>query len=359
MDQPAPISTAPVGQDPPQELLSLSLARAYIDSLRERLGALGSRELADALERLDQVCREFPELMLDRARGELLEGIVSAAKRMPDQAAIPLLLRCAALDPSSSACVTALLAEIIKSDSWPAPSQVLHLLRGSRGFRWEAIEPILCLLRQAGRADIIVQILREVLDGMELTKDEDASDLGGILTSLTSDSHPGIGGRVLVEAARSARRRLHRPPLGRNAERRGEALLAMAERFAAPPPSRPDPHPDGAWPIGRMSFDEFLLQWPCEVELPTGLDDAAFIGEAYRAILLRRPGIAERDQYLRLLRDGVVSKIWIIEDLLGSEELQSLGRRLRVVWGGHVISEPTVSGQDDTPAVTWRWGPSG
>ena len=68
-----------------------------------------------------------------------------------------------------------------------------------------------------------------------------------------------------------------------------------------------------------MSFDEFLLQWPCEVELPLDLDDAVFVAEPYRAILLRGPQVAETDQYLRLLRDGAVSRTWIIEDLLASE----------------------------------------
>jgi hypothetical protein len=102
-----------------------------------------------------------------------------------------------------------------------------------------------------------------------------------------------------------------------------------------------------------MSFDEFLLQWPCEVELPAELDDAAFIEEAYRAILLRGPDVAETDQYLSLLRNGVVSKPWIIEDLLGSEELRSLERRLRVIWEGHAMTQPGRSADEEMPAVTW------
>jgi hypothetical protein len=83
-------------------------------------------------------------------------------------------------------------------------------------------------------------------------------------------------------------------------------LLAMAERLRPTPPSAgPSPYPNLGWPSSRMSFDEFLLQWPCEVELPVELDDKGFIEEAYRAIPLREPEIAERDQFLRLLRSGV------------------------------------------------------
>jgi len=68
--------------------------------------------------------------------------------------------------------------------------------------------------------------------------------------------------------------------------------------------------------------------------------------------MLRGPAIAERDQYLKLLRHGAVSRKWIIEDLLASQELHSLERRLRVVYGGQVITEPGSSGQD----VCWRVG---
>jgi hypothetical protein len=101
-----------------------------------------------------------------------------------------------------------------------------------------------------------------------------------------------------------------------------------------------------------LAFDEFLLQRPCEIELPADLDDAAFIEEAYRAILLREPVAVEREQYLRLLRNGSMSRDWIIEDLLASVELHSLERRLRVVCGGRVITEPETSGREEMPAVT-------
>ena len=78
----------------------------------------------------------------------------------------------------------------------------------------------------------------------------------------------------------------------------------------------------------------------CEIELPLDLDDAVFLAETYRAILLRGPQVAETDQYLRLLRDGAVSRTWIIEDLLASEELHYLESRLRLISGGRVITEP-------------------
>ena len=99
---------------------------------------------------------------------------------------------------------------------------------------------------------------------------------------------------------RSARRRLDLPrrALGHGSR---AALLAIAKRLRVPQSKRPAEPPRRAWPSGRLSFDEFLVQWPCEIELAAELDDAAFVDEAYRLILLRGPAVAEREQCLRLL----------------------------------------------------------
>jgi len=104
-----------------------------------------------------------------------------------------------------------------------------------------------------------------------------------------------------------------------------------------------------------MSFDEFLIQWPCEVELPIDLDDREFIERVYQAILLREPSAAEMGQYLPLLQNGAISKPWIIEDLLGLQEFRAFERRLRVIWGGEVITEPGRPEAAAMPAVTWPW----
>ena len=174
------------------------------------------------------------------------------------------------------------------------------------------------------------------------------------MTQLLSDGDPGAGG--LAEVARSARRRLRngaKVQAGQGSQDR-EALLAKAEPLRlAPSPAPANPAGGFGWARGRLSFDEFLLQWPCEIELEPEPDDAAFIDEAHRAILLRTAREAERDQYLRLLRDGVVTRTWVIEDLLASAELRSLERRLRVIYEGRVITAPGELGTAKMPAVTW------
>jgi hypothetical protein len=153
-----------------------------------------------------------------------------------------------------------------------------------------------------------------MLGGLKLTEEENASEFGDVLRGLLSNQQTlGIDGVLLARAARSARHRLNRSSRGQSGPASREALLATAERLK---PrlcvARLGPHPDVRWPSGRTSFHEFLLQWPCGIEPPVELDDTAFIEEAYRAILLREPEMTERNQYIRLLRDGVASKVWII-----------------------------------------------
>ncbi len=118
-------------------------------------------------------------------------------------------------------------------------------------------------------------------------------------------------------------------------------------------PARPDnTRPVVAWTSGRLSFEEFLLRWPCTIELPIDLEDADFIKETYRAILLRDPSDAEMEEHLKLLKEGA-SKVWLIEDLLASEELRRLDRQLRVSLGECAIIEPGKHRNDDHPTVTW------
>jgi hypothetical protein len=348
------ICNFPVQQTPTNEFASLPLAREYVAAVRERISSFDAREMVEVLARLDLAYHDFPELVLDCPREELLEGLRSAARNMPDRAAIPLLTYCVAVNPTCSS-VSSLFEKIVESDGWRLLPPTLKLLCRSREVLWSLVQPIVHCLRQQGRADIILQLFSEVLEFVKFTKREEASDFGDILVYLLSDRHPlGIDASNLTKAAQSARRRLSRPPFGQNEQESKDKLLAMAEHFrAALSPQRSDPHVNLGWPTGRISFAEFLLQWPCEIDLPVDLDDEAFIREAYRAILLRGPGLVEMDQYLRLLQCGVVSKIWIIEDLLASTELRSLERRLRVIYGGHMITEPDSLGDEEMPVVTW------
>jgi hypothetical protein len=333
---------------------SPSLAKADIDNVRRCIDTLDQGELIDALKRLDRAYDEFPELELDCPRGELLEDLRSAAESMPDRTGIALLMYCVAASPSDSSSLASLVEKIVKSDYCSSLSAVLRWSCRGRTFCWRTIEPIVASLLRQSRTEIALQLISAVLGGTSFAKEDDVSRFGDTLKRLLSDQHRlTIDSAMLAQALRSARRRLNHPSLGQNGSVSRAALLAMAERLRPTLSAAPlRPHPDLAWPSGRVSFDEFLLQWPCEVELSVELDDTAFIDKAYRALLLRAPDIAERNQYLTLLKDGAASKSWIIEDLLASEEIRALERRVRVICGGHVITEPGSS-EEEMPAVTW------
>jgi len=333
---------------------SLALGRAYIDSVQHSVSSLEGGDLIDALGRLDNAYDEFPELELERPRRAVLEGLQSTAQDLSDRAAIPLLMYCAAAGPSYSSALASLVEIIVKSDFHPVLPAVLRSSCRDREFCWGAIEQVINVLRQRGREETVLQLISEALRCTKFSKDEDAANAGEVLKRLLGDpDRLGIDSAVLARAVRSARDRLTRPSLGQNEAPPREALLTTAERLRpALSPPRLAAHFDLGWPSGRMSFNEFLLQWPCEVELPAELNDVEFIQAAHRAILLRGPDISEENQYLRLLQDGVASQAWILEDLLASKELRSLERSVRVIFRGQPITGPGTS-PEDTPAVTW------
>jgi len=339
---------------------SLALARAYVDAVQQSVAARIGGELIDALERLDRAYDEFPELELDQPRRAVLEGLQSIAEDLPARVAIPLLMYCVAAGPPSSSALTVLVTKIIESDFRPLLWSVLRSLCQVRQFCWTAIEPVLRVLRQQGGPEMGLQLISQVLSCANFAKEGNASEFGDVLKGLLCGRQQlEIDSATLARAVGSARRRLSGPPLDPSRPASPDALLATAERLRSTlSPTRLGPHPDLGWPSGRLSFHEFLLQWPCEVELPVELDDADLVEAACRAIFLRAPYSTEKNQYLRLLRDGVASKSWIIEDLLASNEFRSLERSLAIRFGGQLITGPGGP-QEETPAITWPWSADG
>jgi hypothetical protein len=351
------ISDSSVRRTATSELASLPLARAYIDTVREKTGSLGAQQLIGALERLQRAYHEFPELELDRPRRDLSGGFRSAAQKLPEAAAIPLLVHILAFDPSCLSAMTLLFHKMAERDGWQSLLPILHSLNSAAKVPWHKIEPLIRLLEERQEEGSALQAITEILNTQSFTDENSPSEFGDILEDMLRGERPGGSDTdSSAEAQQSVRRRPSDAPSGKNNLGSRDMLLTMAERLrAAPPPQRPSRQPGLTWPSGRMSFDEFLLQWPCEVDLPTDLDDQAFIEEAYQAILLRGPDAAELNQYLRLLQNNVVSKPWIIEDLLASEELHALERRVRVNLGGCVITEPGRSETEAMPTVAWPW----
>jgi hypothetical protein len=338
------ISDSSAGPTATNQHASPALALAYIDTIRDEIGSLGTKQMIGALDGLHHAYQEFPELELDRPRRDLSEGMRSAAQTLPNRAAIPLLMHILAFDPSCLSAMTLLFHTIAERDGWQSLLPILRSLNSAAKVSWHKIEPVARLLQRGGGEGSIPTDITGILKMLSLTKENARDAVRDILEHLLHDASGS------AEAAPSA----WRQPRENRAPR--SELLAMAERLrATPPQQRANAQPGLAWPSGPISFDEFLLQWPCEVDLPKDLDDRAFIGAAYQAILLRGPDVAELNQYLRLLQDKIMSKCWIIEDLLGSEELQALERRVRVNWEGCVITGPGRPADAEMPAVSWPW----
>jgi hypothetical protein len=309
------------------------------------------------LKRLHRGYQDFPELELDRPRRDLSEGLRSAAQKLPDQGAIPLLIHILAFDPTCLSAMTLLFRKIAERDGWQSLLPILNSLNSVAKVQWHQIEPVIHLLQKGEEEGPVLQAITEIIETASFTAGNNFGDFTDFLEDLLHDERPaGTETCALTEASRSARRRPSEAGVSRGYRGSSDVLLAMAQRLrTASPPHRANRQSGLAWPSGTMSFDEFLLQWPCEVDLPIDLDDQAFIEEAYRAILLRGPDGPELNQYLKLLQNNVVSKSWIIEDLLASEELHAMERRVRVNWGGNVITEPGRPADASMPVVTWPW----
>ena len=346
----------PPGRSLPAEISSLTLARAYIDTVQKSVGSLDGDSLVEALVHLAGAYEEFPELELDRSQGELLEHLRSATENMPEQAAIPVLMYCVGASANSSKALLSLVQRMIKSGNQSSLPAVLSSLR-CREVCWQVIELVVSELRE--RRQDVIRPISEVIDCIKYSSEEHLSEFGDILKTFLIDQHqPEIDSGLLAQTVRSARRRLAPGPAQNEPGSRAK-LLAMAERLRINSlPARLIPNLHLGWPSGRISFDEFLLQWPCEIEMPVELNGAAFVDGVYQAILLRKPESAERDQFIKLLQNRILTRSGVIEELLASDELRSLGRKLRVILGTEVITEPGSSLEEQMPAATWPSQPA-
>ena len=307
-------------------LASLSHALDYFDAIAGQIGSLGENELIEVVARLSQGYREFPELEILRPRDDLLARLQSAAITAPEGTVGPWLVRLAELEAGPG---LSLLAETIgKSGDLPVILQYLDWRSSWRSAdaRWL---DFLDILQKQGKANLVLEILSEYTHRGDV---RDAVELGNIPARLLSEPVAGdIDHRALAETVQSARRRLGGALPKCDGGATTDAALALAERLRpAVCPRMPARSSEPGWQSGDLAFDEFVLQWPCEVELPDTAADEVFVDDAYQAILLRAPDAGEREQWLRLLERRAVSRVWLIEDLLASEELRLLQRRVQV-----------------------------
>ena len=164
--------------------------------------------------------------------------------------------------------------------------------------------------------------------------------------------------RIRQEAATAYRPQLPSPGLLPSQPRLGQVgigfLLAMAEhlRVAQGPQRSGDHH--GLMAKRTLVVDEFLMQWPCEVELPVDLDDRTFIeGGVSGDSCSGNRASWKRADISGLCKSDAVSKLDHRKPS-GLRKFRSLERRMRVAIWGRVITEAGRPEAETAPAVRWR-----
>ncbi len=313
-------------------------ATAYAE-LIEKLRRSGTVEVIRTLQKLECIYRAFPEFESDYAKEQILERLHSAFKTASDHEVFSLLNYVISLKSPNKVffdCANDFLARN-NTLTWIPLSFYTDLELCN-----SVIDRISCLfLNHSINKHKLVSTLSEMIELADLDKEVIANRFRDILSFLLRADQSSESSRfVSLEVALSLKRRLglRRP---RKTQEVPQRLLDMALRLrGAPPLPQPKAHLDRAWPSGPMSFDEFLLQWPCEIELPTDGSDERFICETYQALLLREASRSEIEQYCKLLSDDDGRRHSIIEDIMISEEFLSLQWRVRINQGAYVIADP-------------------
>ncbi|MBV9825062.1 MAG: DUF4214 domain-containing protein [Alphaproteobacteria bacterium] len=294
--------------------------------------------LLGMLRELEAIYQEFPELHEAHPPQDWLAPVFTAVLVDCAPAQIAALLRTAGGTASPGGVATGgLMLSLARSAA--IQQELVRSLGASNGQVDE----------RADTVDVVLRLLESI-------GDVPAEDLEPVLRPLLNRDFGPDGSRAAIGPIVQAARARIAPPSGTGGlvSVTVETLMRKAARLRALIPRQPrKSHPALAWPSGRMTFNEFLIQWPCVIQLSPNLDDRLFIEELYRAILLRPPATGEREQYVRLLRRGEISRSWIVEDILSSRETRSLQRHVRVVIGTKVITESEDTAASQIPAVAW------
>jgi hypothetical protein len=255
------------------EFASLAEAEAWLGGWQEAIGSVSRTELAEAILDAERAYEQFPELAVRFPRRALLRHFRTAAAALPDAEAVPLLLLCAAAEPSDAASLAGLFERAARAGGSAALLPVLRLFRPHADLGWEEIGPAVTALTEGGAgAAAILESIGEVIGGAE-DSPATAAVLGRVLAPLLSAEPAAIDPAALARGAAGARRRLAEAAMDHCEEGWRRETLALAERLRARlrPPARPPGGTPVAWPPGEVGLPSFLAQWPdLAIEVPAG-----------------------------------------------------------------------------------------
>jgi hypothetical protein len=261
------------------EFSSLAEARAWLAELPQAIGSLSRTQLAGTVLRIEGAYDQFPELLALFPRRALLRHVRAAAP-LSDAEAVPLLLLCAAAEPSDSASLAGLFERAARAHGSAALLSLVRLFRRHVDLGWEEIGPaVAALSADESGAAAIPAILSEILGGAG-DRPEGAAELGRVLAPLlVAEPSAKIDPALLTHAAAGAHRHLAEAPAEDGDAVRRHSSLALAERLKArlQPQERPPGAARPAWPSGEIGFPSFLAQWPqLTIEVPAGQLDTRY-----------------------------------------------------------------------------------
>jgi hypothetical protein len=256
----------------PGEFASLAEAEAWLDGLRQTIGSLPHTEFIETIMRVERVYDQFPELAAAFPRHVWLRRFRAVADTLPDAEALPLLLLCAAAEPSQSASRAGLFERAARAGGGATLLPLLRLFRRYRDLGWEEIGPAVTVLAGSGADDaVLLESVGEILGGAE-PPPEAAAALGRILAPRLFPEPPAaLDPAALARAAAGARRRLAEAAAGDHDAPQRRKLLARAERLKArlQPPLQPSGAACLVRSSGALDFPSFLAQWPdLAIEVP-------------------------------------------------------------------------------------------
>jgi hypothetical protein len=247
------------------EFSSLAEAQEWLAAVPQAITSLSRAELAATIPRIERTYDQFPELLGPFSRRALLRQFRTVADALSDAEAVPLLLLCAAAEPSDPIALAFLFERAARAQGSASLLALVRLFQPYVALGWETIGPAMAALGAQGTdAAAILEILSQILGGTEASF-ESAAALGRVLAPLLlAEPLAAIDPARLAQTATGARRHLAKAPAGDGGAVRGHDWLALAERLKArlQPPSPPPGTAPPAWPSGEIGFASFLAQWP-------------------------------------------------------------------------------------------------
>ena len=259
---------------PAEEPDRLARASEWLHAAPRRLAGLAGEQLLNEVARIDDAYDQFPELEIDFPRRTLVNELQSTAVCVAGQGALPLLMACAALDPSpSSALVAALFEGMARAGQGEATGGVAAILARRRAVTSDEVAPAVAELCRQGRVPAALALTAAASGGDDGDPGAAAAPLDAGLKRLLfsggdAATDPSGLARTILSARDRVRRSIRPQAKGSPGQPRlAPRLLELAERVAGKLPRHPVSPPSVAatavpWRTGRLGFAEFAAQWP-------------------------------------------------------------------------------------------------